>query len=130
VLGAVFLQGGQWFLPGPQWQALVSAGGVLLVLWVIPGGLGDVVYRVRDAGLRYIANRRGLVVPSLIADVRQDDEVLEAAEHSVEQREATIAATAATAPEPAASVNGDQPSEPAVPSEPPGVPAASPGAPS
>jgi branched-chain amino acid transport system permease protein len=88
ILGAVFLQGGQWFLPGPRWQALVSAGGVLLVLWIIPGGLADIAYRVRDAGLRWTAQRRGIVVPSLVADVRgeaePDPEPLESAEESVE----------------------------------------------
>jgi hypothetical protein len=46
---------------------------VLLVLMIIPGGIGDVLFRVRDAGLRWIANRRGLVVPSLVADARQPD---------------------------------------------------------
>jgi hypothetical protein len=35
-----------------------------------PGGLGDLVYRGRDALLRVIAGRRGLVVPSLVADSR------------------------------------------------------------
>jgi branched-chain amino acid transport system permease protein len=84
VLGATFLQGGEWFLPGPKWQALVSAGGVLLVLWIIPGGLADIVYRVRDAGLRWTAQRRGIVVPSLVADVRQDPVPIESAEESVE----------------------------------------------
>ena len=59
---------------------------MLLVLWIIPGGLADIVYRVRDAGLRWTAERRGIVVPSLVADVRQDPdpEPLESAEESVE----------------------------------------------
>jgi branched-chain amino acid transport system permease protein len=67
-LGAIYLEGGQWFLPGADWQALASAIGVLLVLMIVPGGLSDVAYRVRDAGLRWVATRRGLVVPSLLAD--------------------------------------------------------------
>jgi branched-chain amino acid transport system permease protein len=67
-LGAIYLQGGQWFLPGADWQALASAIGVLLVLMVVPGGLSDVAYRVRDAWLRWVATRRGIVVPSLLAD--------------------------------------------------------------
>jgi hypothetical protein len=37
---------------------------------IIPGGIGDVVYRVRDAALRWVAQRRGLIVPSLLADIR------------------------------------------------------------
>lgn len=72
-LGSLYLQGAQWWLPGPQWQTLASAVGVLLVLMIIPGGIGDVLFRVRDAGLRWIANRRGLIVPSLVADARQPD---------------------------------------------------------
>ena len=35
---------------------------------IVPGGLSDVAYRVRDAGLRWVATRRGLIVPSLLAD--------------------------------------------------------------
>jgi branched-chain amino acid transport system permease protein len=46
---------------------------VLLVLMIIPGGIGQVLFRVRDAGLRWIAHRRGLIVPSLVADARQDE---------------------------------------------------------
>jgi branched-chain amino acid transport system permease protein len=67
-LGAVYLEGGQWFLPGANWQALASALGVLLVLMIVPGGLSDLVYRLRDAWLRWVAARRGVVVPSLLAD--------------------------------------------------------------
>jgi len=67
-LGAIWLQGGQWFLPGAEWQSLVSAVGVLLVLMVVPGGLADVVYRLRDLLLRRVADRRGLLVPSLLPD--------------------------------------------------------------
>jgi hypothetical protein len=71
-LGAIYLEGGQWFLPGAEWQALVSAVGVLLVLMIVPGGLSDVVYRVRDAWLRWVATRRDIVVPSLLADSAAD----------------------------------------------------------
>lgn len=74
-LGSLYLEGAQWWLPGPQWQTLASAVGVLLVLMIIPGGIGDVVYRIRDAGLRWLANRRGLIVPSLVADASQPDPV-------------------------------------------------------
>jgi len=72
-LGSLYLEGAQWWLPGAQWQTLASAVGVLLVLMIIPGGIGQVVFRVRDAGLRWIAHRRGLIVPSLVADARQPD---------------------------------------------------------
>jgi branched-chain amino acid transport system permease protein len=72
-LGAIYLEGGQWFLPGAEWQALASAIGVLLVLMIVPGGLSDVAYRLRDAWLRSTAKRHGIVVPSLLADVATSD---------------------------------------------------------
>ena len=37
----------------------------------LPRGLGQVVYNLRDRLLRMVADRRGLVVPSLLADKRQ-----------------------------------------------------------
>jgi hypothetical protein len=40
---------------------------------LFPSGLGGVLADVRDAGLRRIAQRRNLVVPSLLADVRVED---------------------------------------------------------
>ncbi len=71
VLGSLFLQGGSWYLPA-QWQLLPSAMGVLIVLMVIPGGLAGLAYRWRDLWLRSVARRHEIVVPSLLADVRQD----------------------------------------------------------
>ncbi|MFN8017650.1 MAG: ABC transporter permease [Acidimicrobiales bacterium] len=65
--GALYLQGGSWFLPD-RWRLLPSAAGVLLVLMVLPGGLASLVYRARDAWLRRLARARGIVVPSLIED--------------------------------------------------------------
>lgn len=73
VLGALFLNGGEWFLNG-DWQLLPSAIGVLFVLLVLPGGLGQLAYRARDGVLRRVADRRGIVVPSLLADVRVEAE--------------------------------------------------------
>jgi branched-chain amino acid transport system permease protein len=71
VLGAVFLRGSQWLLPAERWQALASAVGVLLVLMVLPGGLASLWSRVRDLYLVRVAERRGIVVPSLVADVAE-----------------------------------------------------------
>ncbi|MET1049791.1 MAG: hypothetical protein ABWZ55_09185, partial [Acidimicrobiales bacterium] len=39
---------------------------VLLVLMVLPSGIGGLVYRLRDGALRWAARRRGLVVPSFV----------------------------------------------------------------
>ena len=78
VLGAVFLKGGQWWLPG-DWRLFASAVGVLLVLWALPGGLSAVAYSARDAWLRWVARRNGITSPSLLADVHDVEEEAEAA---------------------------------------------------
>jgi branched-chain amino acid transport system permease protein len=46
-------------------------GGVLLVvLYAFPGGIGQLLYNLRDRLLRVVANRREILVPSLVADKR------------------------------------------------------------
>ncbi len=50
----------------------LTGGGLLLVLYFLPGGLWQFVHRLRDRYLRWVADRRGLVVPSLVADRRED----------------------------------------------------------
>jgi len=67
VLGAVYVYGVQYLLP-PGWSLLATGAGIVGLLMFLPGGLGDLVYRGRDAALRLIAARRGLVVPNLLAD--------------------------------------------------------------
>ncbi|MHB8465241.1 MAG: ATP-binding cassette domain-containing protein [Acidimicrobiales bacterium] len=57
-----------------QISALLASGiGVLGILLFLPGGLGGAVYSLRDRCLRWIAKRRGLHVPSLLADSLEDD---------------------------------------------------------
>jgi branched-chain amino acid transport system permease protein len=62
----------------------ISGAALLWVLQVLPGGFGQVVYSVRDRLLRVVADRRGLIVPSLVADKRgvaasaQQDDLLSA----------------------------------------------------
>ncbi len=58
VLGAVYLRGTQWFITAPEWQFLSSAVGVLLVLLILPGGLGSLVVKVRDRAVA-LATQRG-----------------------------------------------------------------------
>lgn len=67
LLGALYLQGTYWFLPN-EWQALASGLGVLAVLLVLPGGLGSLLYRLRDLWLRWVAARHEVDVPSMVAD--------------------------------------------------------------
>jgi branched-chain amino acid transport system permease protein len=52
----------------------LTGGGLLLVLYFLPAGLWQYVQRIRDRMLRHVAERRGLHVPSLVADRRVDDE--------------------------------------------------------
>jgi branched-chain amino acid transport system permease protein len=52
----------------------LTGGGLLLILYFLPGGLWQWVQRQRDRALRAIAERRGIHVPSLVADRRVDDD--------------------------------------------------------
>jgi branched-chain amino acid transport system permease protein len=74
VLGAIYVYGAQYLLP-PGWDVMASGAGLLLLLMFMPGGLGEVVFRVRDAWLRRLAAKHRIYVPSLVADTRVEDEV-------------------------------------------------------
>ena len=73
LLGATYVHSVDFFLPN-EWQFLATGVGLLLVLLVFPAGFGGVLADLRDGALRKIADRRDLVVPSLLADVRVEDE--------------------------------------------------------
>ncbi|HZN13184.1 MAG TPA: ABC transporter permease [Acidimicrobiales bacterium] len=75
LLGAIYIRGTQYFLPA-RFQLLVTGLGLLVLLLFLPGGLGQLFYNMRDAFLRWVAARRGIVVPSLLADKRQEDAAL------------------------------------------------------
>lgn len=79
IIGAVYVEGGFFLLPA-DWRYLSSSVGVLFVLLVVPGGLGSVLYRLRDEALRWTARRRGIAVPSLVADGGEDPEAEVAAD--------------------------------------------------
>lgn len=72
LLGALYVRGAQYFLPG-TWALLASGTGLLLVLMILPGGLGAAVADARDGYLRWVARRRNILVPSLVADRRADE---------------------------------------------------------
>jgi branched-chain amino acid transport system permease protein len=76
LLGATYVHSVDFFLPN-EWQFLATGAGLLLVLLVFPSGFGGVLADLRDGALRRIAARRGLVVPSLLADVRVEDQVVD-----------------------------------------------------
>lgn len=69
LVGAFALRGTE-YLVGGGLQLVVTGTGVLLLLLVFPGGLGQLAVRVRQHALRRIADRRGINVPSLVADRR------------------------------------------------------------
>ena len=71
VLGSIYVYGCQYLLPG-GYSVLATGFGLLLLLWLLPGGLGELAYRIRDGALRLVAARHQLLVPSLVAD-RGDD---------------------------------------------------------
>jgi branched-chain amino acid transport system permease protein len=78
VLGAAYVRGTQYFLPA-QFQLLVTGLGMIVLLLLFPGGLGQITFALRDKYLRWVADRRGILVPSLVADKRVvEDEVVEA----------------------------------------------------
>ncbi len=106
LLGALFLNGGKWLIPsGSKLVLLPSAIGVLFVLLVIPGGISRVVYRLRDRLLRVVANRRGIRVPSLVADTGEtadeDGALAQAAGSATEVDRRVDAEHGVDAPEPA-----------------------------
>jgi branched-chain amino acid transport system permease protein len=48
VLGALYLRGTFWFVLDEEWRILSTAMGTLVVLLVLPGGLGSLWVRLRD----------------------------------------------------------------------------------
>jgi branched-chain amino acid transport system permease protein len=67
IAGAIYVSGIDWFLR-PEWSFLATGAGMLLVLMLLPGGLGGALGDARDGALRWFARRRGIRVPSLVAD--------------------------------------------------------------
>lgn len=89
LLGALYVKGAGYYLPG-AWSLFASSSGLLLVLMILPGGLGAGLADVRDGYLRWVARRRNLLVPSLLADRRAEEPVAvpeAAAEAAVEAAE-------------------------------------------
>ena len=91
--GAIYLDALTWFradVPHAFQNVMSQLGtgaGLIVILMFLPGGVGSFIYQMRDRLLRLLADRRGVIVPSLIADmaVRDDayaDTVIEDADLS------------------------------------------------
>src|SRR3954471_5270227 len=84
VSGAVVYECLRFFNPFEGFFTAAIASGVLTLLTVAPGGFAEVGFRTRDRWLRRVANNAGILVPSLVADRREqlaelateEDEVL------------------------------------------------------
>jgi branched-chain amino acid transport system permease protein len=62
-------------------RLLITGTGLLVVLYALPGGLGQVLLNVRDRYLRWVASRRDILVPSMVADKRVEGD----AEHAADE---------------------------------------------
>jgi branched-chain amino acid transport system permease protein len=79
------------FIANANIAVLATGVGTAIVLFVLPGGLAQAGYQMRDNLLRWVAARRGIHVPSLVADSR-----LEAVADPADQPEAPLLAAATT----------------------------------
>lgn len=61
----------------------LTGGGLLFILYFLPGGLWQFVQRLRDRYLRWVAERRDIHVPSLVADKRVEEDATPEDETSV-----------------------------------------------
>jgi branched-chain amino acid transport system permease protein len=54
-------------------RLLITGTGLLVVLYALPGGFGQLMLNIRDRYLRWVANRHDILVPTLVADKRADE---------------------------------------------------------
>jgi branched-chain amino acid transport system permease protein len=77
ILGALFgvftFRALEQILSG-QMRLIITGAGLLVVLSIFPGGFSQVLFGARDRYLRWVANRRDILVPSLVADRRETEE--------------------------------------------------------
>lgn len=105
--GAIYLEGLTWFrgaLPAALQNlfAIMGSGiGLVVILMFLPGGVGSMIFKGRDRLLREFADRRGITVPSLIADSAARDTVAATLPLAAEPADEAGAETAAS------TANGD-----------------------
>jgi len=93
VLGAVVVFGIKLFGERivDNGSLLVTGPGLLVVLYVFPGGLSQIGFGLRDRILRIVALRRGLLVPSLVADRHRGDDEPDLTAAAAHARDAELA---------------------------------------
>lgn len=67
-LGALYLRGTRWFITSQEWQVLSSGVGVLVVLLVLPGGLGGLWVKLRDLVVGRVTRTAADVAPADLAE--------------------------------------------------------------
>jgi branched-chain amino acid transport system permease protein len=72
ILGTLWIGVLQYGQLGANAQLFASGFGVLVLLMFFPGGLAQLFYGARDGFLRWVADRHQIRVPSLVADVREE----------------------------------------------------------
>jgi hypothetical protein len=55
-------------------RLVITGAGLLVILLFLRGGIAEALMRLRNVLLRLVAKRRGIVVPSLLADKRVTEE--------------------------------------------------------
>ena len=114
ILGTLFIGGLKYGGLSAQAQVLTSGLGVLFLLYVVPGGLAQWFYGARDAMLRALAQHRGILVPSLVADARDDPSGAAAEDDALLTATAAVELAHATPrePPPGVDLSADTPAEP------------------
>ncbi|MEY2457053.1 MAG: branched-chain amino acid transport system permease protein livM, partial [Acidimicrobiaceae bacterium] len=59
-----------------QISLLTTGLGLLVLLLFLPGGLAEGMFKIRDGWLRRVASKRGVLVPSLVADTLVTDQAV------------------------------------------------------
>ncbi|HEV2308935.1 MAG TPA: ABC transporter permease [Acidimicrobiia bacterium] len=70
VIGAIYIWGTQYYLHG-GYTLIASGLGILVLLIILPEGLGGLLYRLRDELLRVVARRRHISVLGLAPQVEE-----------------------------------------------------------
>lgn len=76
ILGAIYVQLAMYFLDGAM-QLLATGAGLLVLLMAIPGGLGEVLYRVRDRFVAALARARQIESPGFLATLELPDALVD-----------------------------------------------------